>query len=57
MPLPAGREHNYLTFGMRYGIRTRISRFLALRHDALTFRLNAHKFDPEYTALSIGALS
>ena len=28
---------------MRYGIRTRISRFLALRRDALTFRLNAHK--------------
>ena len=27
---------------MRYGIRTRILRFLALRHGALTFRPNAH---------------
>ena len=29
--------------GVRYGIRTRILRFLALCHDALTFRPNAHK--------------
>ena len=29
--------------GVRYGIRTRILRFLAPCHDALTFRPNAHK--------------
>ncbi len=32
---------------MRYGIRTRILRFLALCHDALTFRPNAHKLVPQ----------
>ena len=33
-----------LKIGVRYGIRTRISRLLALRHDALTFRPNAHNW-------------
>ena len=34
---------NVLQYGVRYGIRTRILRLLALRHGALTFRPNAHK--------------
>lgn len=40
MPLLVG---NVFLYGVRYGIRTRILRFLALRHGALTFRPNAHK--------------
>ena len=39
---PHTRTANVFLYGVRYGIRTRILRFLALRHDALTFRPNAH---------------